>query len=214
MADCGSAIFSIIGSLTVTQKRKKKPPSNEGPGRQRWAFVGALAAATGTIVAVCELLQSNRQFEVENRPYLSIAAVRTSPFVVGKPFSVAVTVENTGQTPAVDVLAGTMVQIGDVGFFPDGGYQAVDVSRLTLGSGQHVELTLYRNAPITTTEFEGIQSGLKEFMAHGEVRYTSSPAPVIPVEPFRFCLVWNPQIAKMEPCDNRGFINQEKAVFR
>jgi hypothetical protein len=160
------------------------------------------------------------------RPYLSVVGTKLDPLIVGKIPVMRVRIKNTGQTPATDVLIGSKLQIGGTGFFPDGGYVA-ESDRVTIGNGQTIETAVPDDSPLTPEHLDGIKSGVWELIAHGEVRYSSNPAPVTPIEPFRFCFtlerenlgnrlggVPDPQRASIVSCDGRGFINRDKAIFR
>lgn len=95
-----------------------------------WLFGGFVAAGLGTTLYVQAWLTDREERatastaepvgrETEIRPYIDVLNPVLSPLAVGQTPIVRVTIKNTGKTPAVDVIIGSRVQIGDFPLFAD-----------------------------------------------------------------------------------------------
>jgi len=153
------------------------------------------------------------QNEQQLRPYIDALNPMLSPLVVGRAPVVRVTIKNTGKTPAVDVMVGSRVQVGDFPLFTDTKYEAIDAPRATLGAGQSATVDIPSDHPLTEDELAGLKSGMKWLKAHGEIVFTADPKPNTPFNHPHFCFVLRQLGNAMEVCDNFGD-HTDQGVFR
>jgi hypothetical protein len=161
-------------------------------------------------IALKNLVEQN---EIQSRPYIDAIDPVLSPLIVGQTAVVRVTIKNTGKTPAVDVMVGSRVQIGDFPLFTDTNYQAIDAPRVTLGAGQSATIDTPADQPLTEDELVGLKSGMKWLKAHGEIVFTADPAPKTPFKHPHFCFVLERLGEPMQVCDNFGD-HADQGVFR
>jgi hypothetical protein len=157
--------------------------------------------------------QLAEQKELELRPYIDISNPILEPLVVGQLPMVRVTIRNTGRTPAVDVIVGSRVQVGDFPLFTDTRYFAIDGPRVTLGAGQSATTDIPADHALTKQELEGLNSGMKWLKAHGEIVFSADPPPKTPFKHPHFCFVLTKVGNQMEVCDNFGD-HSDQGVFR
>ena len=104
---------------------------------------------------------------------LLIAGLGGTLLVAGQTPVVRVTIKNTGKTPAVDVMVGARVQIGDFPLFTDTKYEAIDAPRVTLGAEQSATVDISADHPLTEDELAGLNSGMKWLKAHTLISVSS-----------------------------------------
>lgn len=183
-----------------------------------WMAIGVLATLLVGYAAYQVGRTANRQasdqFRNQLMPILRVNTPRLArPLRVGETVQVNVQVRNTpGRDVARQVLIGGKVQIGDMGFFPDGEYHAIDGPRVDLVDSDVLETPVFSDRPVTASDLAKLRDGLSELFVHGEIRYstslTASPGPV------RFFYAYEINSDAFHLGDNRGFINREKSVFR
>ena len=156
------------------------------------------------------------QTALQTRPYIDVLGASLDYLAVGNVPSARVTIKNSGRTPAVDVMVGSRLQIGDFPLFTDTAYEAIDGPRISIGAdGQAVIPVVRDNAPMTETEWAGIKSGMRWLKVHGEIVFTSDPPPSVPYKHVHFCFVLNTLASQfLQVCDNFGGDHADKGVFR
>ena len=110
----------------------------------------------------------------ELRPYMSVTKIGFTGLQVGKTPRVVITVTNTGRTPATSVKAVQRFSYLPIGGLVDRKYEGHDVdgSSGPLGNGQSIEME-FASHPMTQEEFDSLNDGMSELIAHGRVRYES-----------------------------------------
>lgn len=217
----GSVILqNVSNSQVAVQSQGTSQTSNHHPRPEaspvsRWLKTAvAVATILGAVVTYLAMRQGRDQFTIAQMPILQVASpVLVEPLRIGANARIRVAVRNTpGRDVAQDVLIGAKAQLGDLGFFPDASYQVVDGSRGDLVDTGVLETIVESDHVVTPREIRGLLDGTVEFLVHGEVRFgtrlSRSPAPT------RFCFAYNAIGNSFSLCDNRGRINQDKAVFR
>lgn len=164
-----------------------------------------------TVKSVRELLE--RQNAAQMRPYLSVSVVELSDFKVGSRFTVVVRIQNDGRTPAEDVKAFSKLDVADIGAFVDRRYEGLDVdgSKTQIGIGKAIELVLYGPPKLSETMLQGLQSGLKQMVAHGRVTYGSQYIADDGRDELRFCHQFDPETGGLVACRPLLSATDEKA---
>jgi len=97
---------------------------------------------------------------LQTRPYVDVVNPVLSPLVVGQNPVAHVTIKNTGKTPAVDVMVGARLQVGDFPLFTNIAYEAIDGPRVTLGSGEQAQMQISSDTVLTAAELAGLKTGM------------------------------------------------------
>lgn len=116
---------------------------------------------------------ADKTAERQLRAYVLASSGRVKNFGVGEQFEARVTVRNSGQSPASDVVAWVGIQIGK---FPDPGQLGrppadLHLSKGVMGPGAKAMYSAVVEAPLTLFDFERIRSGAVTIYIFGEVEY-------------------------------------------
>jgi hypothetical protein len=153
-----------------------------------------------------------RQAEVAARPLLEAINPSLAPLVVGQTPAVTLALLNSGPMPAIDVQAGTRLQIGDMPLFTDNAYQPSDERPVTIGSQQRITITVTGDHSLTPGELAGLNDGTQELKVHGEIVYCA-PSGSEPLPHVHFCFVYEPTSRQMIVCDAFGTY-EDRGRFR
>lgn len=179
-----------------------------------WALGCWIVIGSGAAYFYLESRTTRLTNDRQSRPHIDVVGpILLEELAIGQTPVVGVTLKNTGRTPAVDVMAGSRVQVGDFPLFTDTKYVAVDGPRVTLGAGQSATVHIPADHPLTEDELAGLTSGMKWLKAHGEIVFTTDPPPQTPFKHPHFCFVLKQLGNVFEVCDNLGN-HTDQGVFR
>jgi hypothetical protein len=205
--------------------------SKENYQAATWWFLGAwisigLGAAFQVQGWLAERMERNR-LSIADRPYIDVLNPTLAPLAVGQVPAVAITLENTGNTPAVDIQVAARLRIGAIPLFPADSYPIPEDRPITLGRGQRFKLVITGEHPLSADELDGLRpewvmqpmripNGTifngRQLKVNGEVAFCAT-GNVRPLPRVHFCFVYDPVSQRMIVCDSFGNY-EDRARFR
>jgi hypothetical protein len=177
--------------------------------KRRWKvlveIVGVMLLALYTVSAIstCEINRDTlHQTMIANRPVIDAHTAVLQPLKVGDIPRATVSISNAGPTPAVDLQAGTRLQVGAMPLFLNIAYESWDEDPVTIPKDKTLTIEITGEHPLTEQEASGIASGM-ELKVHGELVFCS-PASTVPLPHVHFCFALEPKTGRMLNCDNFG----------
>jgi hypothetical protein len=119
---------------------------------------------------------AERNAGIQLRAYVFAGGCRLTDFAVGKEIAATVTVKNTGQTPAYDVVVITGLDFRVLPLASPIGLDEIptDLSKISVGPGQELFPRIFSGKVLGVVEDEALRDGRAVIYVHGRIEYRTA----------------------------------------